>query len=402
MDNTPLFKLVNFAPGSYIILEGEKKSSSFYIIKEGKILIKREFPVPGEKSSETLTQGDFFGVISAMSQYPQIESAMALTNVTLIAVSNNRFGELIQKNTPLAMKIIRSYSKKLRELDHGQSQGKMIEVKSPPDSLSLLFTMAENYFNLGITESSVYLYQSYLKYLPDGEFAKKSKDRLKMLGQPIEHPVIDGSNRSYQSNQMIFCENEPGNDLFIIQRGRVRISKLLNGNDVTLNIMKQGDIFGEMAILDNKPRSASATAMEDTDMLSIGRANFETMVVTQPQLMTRIIVLLSERIWISYKKISNSQISDMNGRIADLMLTLIEKSKTKIQKKQGFNFQLGPVDFMKMLGLSDRDLNVLNKFMSSNKFIRLENDDLYCSDIDLLERLVHYYKEGRVKSPNHN
>ena len=121
MDNS-LFKIVTFTPGSYITLEGERKpSTQFFIIKEGKVNLKRTFPVANEKSSEVIGPGDFFGVISAMSQYPQIESAIAMSNVTLISVGQNRFGELIQKNAALAMKIIRFFSKKLREFDQGQT-----------------------------------------------------------------------------------------------------------------------------------------------------------------------------------------------------------------------------------------------------------------------------------------
>jgi CRP-like cAMP-binding protein len=82
------------------------------IIKEGRINLKKDFPVAGEKASEVIGPGDFFGVISAMSQLTQIESALSLTPVVLIGVSYTKFGELIQKNSPLAMKIIRYFSKK--------------------------------------------------------------------------------------------------------------------------------------------------------------------------------------------------------------------------------------------------------------------------------------------------
>ena len=70
MENV-LYKIVTYPQNSYIILEGEKKSQQFYIIKEGRINLKKDFPVAGEKASEVLGPGDFFGVVSAMSQLPQ-------------------------------------------------------------------------------------------------------------------------------------------------------------------------------------------------------------------------------------------------------------------------------------------------------------------------------------------
>jgi CRP/FNR family transcriptional regulator len=393
MDNA-LFKLVNFPQGSYIILEGERKSTQFYIIKDGKVNLKKDFPVAGEKANEVLGPGDFFGVIAAMSQYPQIESAVAMTNVTLISVSHTKFGELIQKNSPLALKIIRYFSKKLRQFDEPAGRSGVVSNANALTNLEIFFQLAEFYFNQGNIETAVYLYQSYLKYVEQGELVEKAKKQLKMLGRGFELEPKTGTNRIYQPEEMIFCENEPGNDLFIVQRGRVRISKFIQGKDVILNIMKPGDIFGEMALLDNKPRSASASAVEETELIAINKQNFENMVVSQPQLMTRIIVLLSERIWNAYKKIANAQLPDINSRIADMLMTIVERNKVKIAPKVGYTFDLGPMELLKMLGLSDREMGSLAKFMGTYKFIKIEGDYLACTDLALLDRMVYQHRQN--------
>lgn len=392
----PLFKIVNYPEQSYIILEGEKKSNNFFIIREGKINLKRTNPLPGEKASETLGPGDFFGVISAMSQYPQIESAISKENVSLISVSNHRFGELIQKNTPIAMKIIRYFSVKLRQFgDFKQSGQKFIAFKDPTESLEDIFKFAEYYFNEGNPEVATYCYQAYLKHLPKGKSVAKAREQLEILEQPQTRPPLQtGSSRSYKQHDMIFCENEPGRELFIVQSGKVKISKINNEGEIVLNIMQAGDIFGEMALIDNKPRSASAIALEDVELLAIDKKNFEGMVKTQPQLMSKIITLLSQRIWTSYKNISNSMIQDVQGRVADLCLTIAEKNHTKIAPKVSFNFGLGTSDILKMLGLSEyRDQNVMMKFIQNNQFIQLEGENLVCTDLSLLERLVGTYKK---------
>jgi CRP/FNR family transcriptional regulator len=393
MDNA-LFKLVNVPQGSYIILEGERKSTQFYIIKDGKVNLKKDFPVAGEKANEVLGPGDFFGVIAAMSQYPQIESAVAMTNVTLISVSHTKFGELIQKNSPLALKIIRYFSKKLRQFDEPAGRSGVVSNANALTNLEIFFQLAEFYFNQGNIETAVYLYQSYLKYVEQGELVEKAKKQLKMLGRGFELEPKTGTNRIYQPEEMIFCENEPGNDLFIVQRGRVRISKFIQGKDVILNIMKPGDIFGEMALLDNKPRSASASAVEETELIAINKQNFENMVVSQPQLMTRIIVLLSERIWNAYKKIANAQLPDINSRIADMLMTIVERNKVKIAPKVGYTFDLGPMELLKMLGLSDREMGSLAKFMGTYKFIKIEGDYLACTDLALLDRMVYQHRQN--------
>ena len=294
------------------------------------------------------------------------------------------------------MKIIRFFSKKLREFDQGQAKlgaGKI----SYSEDLGILYSMAESYFQQGNIESAVYLYQSYLKYSPNGPESKNCIDKLKMLGRPTEPIASNQSARIYSADQMIFSENEPGNDLFILQKGKVKITKIIQGVDTILNIMKPGDVFGEMALLDNKPRSASAIAMEHVELLAINKSNFEKMVETQPQLMSKIITVLSERVWNAYKKISNSMIEDINGRIADTLLTQVERARVKIGPKLEHDFHLSVFDLLKMLGLTDREAPTVLKFMNTNKFMKLDGENIICLDLALLDRLVHFHKEGKAR-----
>ncbi|MCB1191810.1 MAG: cyclic nucleotide-binding domain-containing protein [Leptospiraceae bacterium] len=398
--------MAQFPTGSYIILEGEKKATNFYIIKEGKVRLKRDRPVANEKFSETLGPGDFFGVIGAMSRYPQIESAVAMTNVSLISVSNNHFGELIQKNAPIAMKIIRYFIIKLRQFGHSTKAPQRIITAeaAQEEDIERLFEMGEYYFGEGHTESAAYCYQSYLKYLPKGPLSSKSRERLMSLDKPFELPMVDSSNRIYNNGEIVFLESEPGSELFIVQGGRVKIVKMVGGQEVLLNIMKVGDIFGEMALIDDQPRSASAIAIDQVDLLAISKKNFESMSKTQPQLMSRIITLLSERIWNAYKLLANAMISDMNDRIADMLLTLVEKNRVKIKPRETYNYNLTIEDFLKMLGLGIRDYPVMKKYLAMTKYVKLNGDVLVCTDLGLLEKTVLLHRDSQKagKSGEHS
>ena len=110
------FKVENYLANSFIIVEG-KESENFYIILKGKVKIAKENPVVAEEPYSLLGPGDFFGVVSCMSVHAWIETAIALENVSLISVNREQFGLLIQKNPTVAMKIIRFFSKKLRDFD---------------------------------------------------------------------------------------------------------------------------------------------------------------------------------------------------------------------------------------------------------------------------------------------
>ena len=107
-----------------------------------------------------------------MSQHPQIESARALTNVSLIS-GYDQFGTLIQRNTPVAMKIIRYFSMKLRQFDQTITR---LFSKYCGEDLNQLYNMGEYYFSQGnIEHCATYAYQSYLKYLPTGQYVPQVK-----------------------------------------------------------------------------------------------------------------------------------------------------------------------------------------------------------------------------------
>ncbi|MDX1959596.1 MAG: cyclic nucleotide-binding domain-containing protein [Leptospiraceae bacterium] len=394
----PSFQIVNYPANSYIIVEGKKEVNNFYIVREGKVNVGRENPVVGEDPNQVLGPGDFFGVVAAMSQHPQIESARALTNVSLISVNYDQFGTLIQRNTPVAMKIIRYFSMKLRQFD--QTITRLSFKNTVNEDISQLYSMAEYYYAQGNMPHATYAYQAYLKYLPNGQYAPQVKKKLLSLNQPLTLPVIDETkfNRFYKDNSVIFCEHEPGRELYILQGGKIKISKIVNNQEVMLAVLENGDIFGEMAILDNKPRSASALAFGDVTLLAINKANFESMVKAQPQLATRLITLLSERIWIAYKQLANLMIRDPGGRIADTLLMLAEKNRAKIGPKTPYNFEIGVAEVLKMVGLAEnRDEKILYQLFETNKFLKIEADMIRCADLGELEKLVQYYKKMTAK-----
>jgi CRP/FNR family transcriptional regulator len=386
------FQMVTFPANSYIIVEGKKDANNFYIIREGKVRVTRETAVVGEDPNQVLGPGDFFGVVAAMSQHAQIESATSLTNVSLISVSYDQFGTLIQKSTAVAMNIIRFFSMKLRQFDTTITRLSFRNaVEEDPNEL---FKIGEYYFQLQNSPHATFAYQSYLKHLPSGQFVPQAKLRLQTMNQPFQGAVIDYTkfNRTYKDNEMIFCEHEPGKELFILQSGKVKISKIVNQNEVMLAVLNTGDIFGEMAILDNKPRSASAIASGDVELLAINKANFEGMVKAQPQLATRLITLLSERIWTAYKQLANLLLKDSQARIVDTLMTLSEKNRVKIAPKQAYNFEIGTKDLLKMVGLTDpKDELLIADIMKQNKFIRLDMGKIVCSDMSELEKLVQFY-----------
>jgi CRP-like cAMP-binding protein len=101
---------------------------------------------------------------------------------------------------------------------------------------------------------------------------------------------------SFPKGQLIFAEGDLGNEMFIIQNGKVRIFKNIDGFDQTLTVLEKGDFFGEMSVLEGLPRSAAAESEEDCELIKINSANFVAMIKSNVEIAIRIMRKLSLRL----------------------------------------------------------------------------------------------------------
>jgi len=375
------FNIRNHVKGSYIILENETKNDFFYIIQSGSVKITQELPILGQSKEEVISKGDFFGVIGCMAQLPHYETAFCITNVILISVSFSGFSELIQTNSALALKIVRSYSKKLRLLTN-RSSGAQHQL----DDLNSLLKYADYYESTEYQNIAIYMYKSYLYHSNNSELNESIANKLNDLGSTESYTPSADFLSTYKEGEVIFCEGEPGSTLHIVQSGSIRISKLVDNKDTQLYVMKKGDIFGEMAILEKKFRSASAIAIENTSLLNINKSNFEIMVGQNPQLISKIIMLLSERIWYTSRIVRNSMIKDINNRIIDLLYSLVLKNRITISNNIQYNFNINFPELLSMMDIKDNYNSTINKFLNQNNNIKLESDCIICNDLYYLER----------------
>jgi CRP-like cAMP-binding protein len=200
-------------------------------------------------------------------------------------------------------------------------------------------------------------------------------------------------NRTYTKNSMIFAEGEPGDELFIIQKGSVTISKIVDGKEVLLAVLKTGDIFGEMALLEAKPRAASAVAYEECQLLAVSRANFEQMIKNQPQLIAKLTTLLAERIWLIYKQLANTLIIDTIGRLYDVLLIQLEKNRVPLDSNAPYTFDFGPKELANMVGIPPKDANLLLRKMLENRKIIVDGEKIKTLTIGEIVKQTEYYRK---------
>lgn len=387
-------QIVNFRKDSYLLVEGKENSDHFFIIQSGQVRCFKQNDVKG-LSMKMLGPGDFVGVIPCMSNHTQIESAIAITDVKCISVRKDQYPELIEKNTPIALKIIRTFANRMRTMNEQLTQfsAKAVNVESPEH----IYDVAAYYDKIGATDIALYSYYQYMKANRTGihlSEAQASFKRLSARSKMREFEPPAEAVRTYYKDRMIFSESQSGADMFVIQTGQVRISKVIDGNEVVLAVLKAGDMFGEMALLENKPRSASAIAHEDCRLMVVNKKNFDMMVSTQPQLISRLTTTLAERLWTSYRQLDNACLTNPVHKMIDMLALQAEKNK-KFSGNFAPDITAGDLANMCSIPLEQHE-KVYYSFRNE-KCVKFIQEKIVVPDCAELLKVADFYRKLEVK-----
>ena len=138
--------------------------------------------------------------------------------------------------------------------------------------------------------------------------------------------------RSYDKDQVIILAEEEGDALFIIADGQVKVSIVSeDGREVILSLLGEGAVFGELSLLDGKPRSANVVATQDTELYMVRRADFLQLIYTVPQIAVGLLAELAARLRKTDRKIESLALLDVTSRISETLLQLADEqgSETK-------------------------------------------------------------------------
>ncbi|GHU39871.1 Crp/Fnr family transcriptional regulator [Spirochaetia bacterium] len=391
MATRPQFEVVKFSQGDYIYLEGTR-SDIFYVITQGKVQITGEAQTLTTEDTRHLLPGDFLGMVAVMSEHPHIDNAQAMSAVSLIAISKKQFIALIQSNPSVAMKIMVEFSRRIRFCNEALAVATNKPVSSDEDT-STLFKTAKFYEKEKRFSQASYAYRKYLERFPDGEFAEEAKAKIDELKNEAKAPAVKGTGRIYEKGRFLFADGEIGNELFVLLSGSVQICKVLGDNEMVFAMLKQGDIFGEMALVEDKPRSASAIAYEDCSVMVVEKKNFEGMSVTQPNIIERLTKLLADRIWFSYKQLANTALEDPVARIYDAMVMHLEKNREQMDSHTTAVLNFGPKELTKMIGLAEEAAKpAMNKILLEDKTVQFGEKQIKSLDNLELVKMADFYK----------
>jgi CRP-like cAMP-binding protein len=177
--------------------------------------------------------------------------------------------------------------------------------------------------------------------------------------------------RFYPKNAMLFAESEPGKELFFILRGAVKVSRIENSKEVTLAILRSGDVCGKISMLVGSPHTTNAVSIEDCHVLAVGPMGFETVIKNRPQLLFRLSSKLAEQVWFLNKQIMNHCLDDPLARLYDILAVMLEKERIT---EDGHWFDFGIAELVDMAGYPPQSCETAIKKLLFENLIDLSKD----------------------------
>jgi CRP-like cAMP-binding protein len=318
---------------------------------------------------------------------------VALTDVVLLAVDRS----LISNSTAVAVNIIRQFSQRLRKMNETYSR-RLLKGAASEDP-SHLFQIGKFYEKTGKINQALYAYQQYLVYCPNASNISTVKEKVKKMEGRVsvvkpEYPP-NTMIQAYPKDCLLFAEGESGQNLYIIQNGAVKITKIVDSQEVILAVLKKGDIFGEMAMLEDKPRAATAEIYEDSTLMAVNRSNFTNLINEQPEMVIRLTTLMAERIWLRYRQLINTSITNSVGRIYDALLFQLEVNRVDLTSYDPYTCNFGFQELVGMAGIPDAKTKELYQKVSSSGKITMEDDKVRITSVIETVKDAEYYRRAR-------
>jgi CRP/FNR family cyclic AMP-dependent transcriptional regulator len=220
----------------------------------------------------------------------------------------------------------------------------------------------------------------------------KSHPLFRSLGaSAIERLGSRAVTQKVKRGTTIFSKGDAGSALFAVCRGTVKISvPSADGRDAVFNLVNAGEIFGEIASFDGQPRTATATASTDCELMVIERRDFLPLLKSKPEVALKLIEVLCARLRQTSEQVEDTIFLDLPERLAKVLLRLTD------HEAEARRVTLTQRELSHIIGMSRESTNKQLRAWESRNWVRLERGGIAILQPDALARVVAQGSESGV------
>jgi len=203
-----------------------------------------------------------------------------------------------------------------------------------------------------------------------------------------EEALFQRLGKTFPPGTVLFKEGESGREMFVIQSGKIRISKQVRGEEQVLATLGAGEFFGEMAILNNKPRSASATVVEESKCLVIDPKTYELMLKNNVEIAVRMIKKLASRLQEADDQIESLLYKDANSRVVHTLTRAADTMGKPVEG--GVKVNTTPDDLASRTGLEPEQARDIMSRLEKAKLLTVLPDGVVIADPNRMRKYLEY------------
>jgi len=382
-----------FKKGAYVYIEGDEDADTVYIVDKGVVQLDR-YNKNAPIYKNILKDGEFFGVIASLCNKPRMESAIARVDSVVTTLTKQEFINLLSKKPQIAIKVLNYFSNELRAYNEMMIalKDRGVELETPEEAL---YNHIRYFYNNGSNNHAYYCCKRYLELYPQGLFASVVTTMLESIKDKVKGaivPVIQSPYKIYTDQQMIFCEDEPGNEMYIIKEGKVKIVKLSSESEIILSVLKDGDVFGEMALISDKPRNAAAISWGKTVLLPIKKESLVAVMEQMPAITQLIFKELSHRIWFTYIQLESQLYDKPITRIYALLENKLVEKGVSLKSNDPVKLNFGIDELFRMLGYVASRMGKTTNLLLSDSNLQFNVGETIVEKPSQLTARAKYYK----------
>jgi len=190
-------------------------------------------------------------------------------------------------------------------------------------------------------------------------------------------------------NEVLFRQGDPGNEMFLIRSGKVKISRQAGGQEKTLAVLKEGDFFGEMAVIDGSTRSATATAVEETKLLIIDREAFKSQLKSNPMI-EYVLETMSRRLRDTNKMVEFLMIRDELRRVVSLLVNMANERGAQTPEAIIVDFPYDYNSLGEMVGVEGPKVEEIIKKLLSLNLVRIQDRKLIIPSLANIDEYLRF------------
>jgi len=213
-------------------------------------------------------------------------------------------------------------------------------------------------------------------------FAKLSPNEIDTL---ISYSRVE----RYRAGREIFAKGSPGQSLMAVLRGSVKISSLsVGGKEVVFAIYNEGDIFGDMSVLDGGERSADATAMTDCELLVLSRRDILPLLERRADLCMILLKVLCHRLRQTSEQVEDVVFRHLESRVAKALLQLVERVGLRALNSRSVELHVSQRELGSMAGGSRESVNKILQNWHRQGLIDISKGSIIIRNVEAIERLI--------------